>query len=175
MAGPGRPRKNPVTTLPEETVTSQVVISKPTAAQKTTASTELAQALVEAINITKPKEKKTISNRAVNTPWTPKDGSAKIKLKRKMYHHGLKLDEKRLSNEEVDLLNKIKPGTYCDGWVKVYRRKDRGLDIDYPVKTASQRLKLITTYGIASFKGMLENLILQGNQPKKAESEEVEY
>jgi hypothetical protein len=149
-------------------------MAKTTKTSQKTASSELAQALVEAINITKPEAKRTISTRKKNTPWTPKDGSPKLKLKRKSHLHGILQVESRLSNEEIDLLNKVKPGVYCDGYVKVLRRKDRGIDIDYPVRTASQRLRLINDYGIVSFKTLLEHLVTEGVNPKKVETEEVD-
>ena len=125
---------------------------------------ELAKALVQAIEITKPVAKKTTTTRKKGTPWTPKDGSPKLKLKRKSYHHGL-LMENRLSNDEISLLNKIKPGTYCDGWVQVIKRKDKGINIDYPIKTSSQRLKLVNQFGIRNFKELLERIIDEQSNP----------
>lgn len=126
---------------------------------------DLANALAGALQVIKPKEKVTAAGRKPRTPWTPKDGSGKLKLKRKMYHHGILL-ENRLTNDEVELLNKIKPGTYCDGWVSVVRRKDKGLNIDYKVRTASQRLKLVNEFGIRNFKELLERLILEAENPQ---------
>lgn len=128
---------------------------------------ELAAALVTAINQTKPIEKKNEFNRKVNTPWTPKDGSAKLKLKRKAYQHGRLINEATCSNEEIALFNKIRPGRYCDGHVTVTRRKDRGIDIDYPIKTAAQRLKLVNQFGVRNFKELLERVILEAEAPAK--------
>lgn len=143
--------------------------------QKQSASSELAQALVEAINITKPEAKKTISTRAKKTPWTPEGGEKnKLKLKKKVYQHGLLVDPNKTSNEEIALMNQLKPGVYCDGRVKVIRRKDRGLDIDYTIKTNSQRLRLINDHGIVSFKVLLETLVNEAKNPKKIEEDEVE-
>lgn len=130
------------------------------------AQAELAAALTQAINATKPKEKKTVATRTKNTPWTPKDGSPKLKFKRKFYQHGIAIMENRTSNEEIALLNQLKPGYYCEGFVKVTLRKDRGIDIDYPVKTSSHRLKLINQFGIASFVGLLERLVAEKANPK---------
>jgi hypothetical protein len=135
---------------------------------------ELTKAFVEAIELTRPEAKKTISTRVQNTPWTPKDGSSKLKLKRKMYQHGLLIDALRVTNEEITLLNKLKPGVYMNGWVKVIRRKDRGIDIDYPIKTASQRLRLINEHGVINFRTLLEKIVDEAKNPKKLESEEVE-
>ena len=134
---------------------------------------ELAQAIVQAIQASQPVAKKTISTRIQNNPWTPKDGSPKLKLKRKSYHHGIFLGDKdgagRINNEEIDLLNRLIPGTYCEGYVKVVRRRDKGIDIDYPIKTASQRLRLVNQFGIRSFSELLQRCITESEQPKKDE------
>lgn len=124
----------------------------------------LADAFVDAINRTKPAEKKTVLTRKKKTPWTPTDGKPEIKLKRRMYHHGIELTG-RLTNEERELLNKLKSGVYCEGWVQVQLRKDRGLNIEYPVKTNSQRLRLINKFGIRSFSELLRRIIDEKENP----------
>lgn len=138
---------------------------------KEAGTSEIVKALVEAIELTRPVVKKTAATRKKNTPWTPKDGSVKPKLRRKIHQHGINLNAERLSSDEVNLLNKLKPGTYCDGHIKVNRRKDRSIDIDYPVKTASQRLRLINDFGIVSFKGLLEKLVEEAANPKKEDAD----
>jgi hypothetical protein len=132
----------------------------------TAAQQALADAFVNAIERTRPPEKKTIANRKPMTPWTPKDGSEKLKMRRKFYHHGMLIDEK-VSNEEIALLNQLKPGHYCDGYVRVTLRKDRGIDIDHPVRTASQRLKLVNQYGVRSFAELLQRIIDEKSNPTK--------
>ena len=127
---------------------------------------ELAAALVQAIETTRPPTKKTVANRKRGNPWEPKDGSPKLKLKRPFYQHGIEIDPLHLFNETIDRLNKVKPGTYCQGWVKVIKRKDGGYDIDYPVKTAAQRLKLVSQYGISSFDVLLDRLLAEKANPK---------
>jgi len=126
--------------------------------------TDLSNALAGALQAIKPKEKVTAANRKAITPWTPKNDEPRVKLKRKMYHHG-QLVSTRLFNDEIELLNKIKPGIYCNGWIKVIRRKDKGLDIDYKVKTASHRLKLVNEFGIRNFKELLERLAVEAENP----------
>lgn len=143
----------------------------PKVPESTVGLSELAQALVTAIETARPK-KITAANRArKGTPWSPPQGETKLKLKRKIYHHGLEV-ESRLTNEEIALLNKIKPGTYCDGWVQVVKRKDKGYNIDYKIRTASQRLKLINSFGIRDFKELLERIVDEGANP--ASYKEVE-
>lgn len=126
----------------------------------------LAEALVMAINAAKPVEKKNAANRKAITPWTPKDGSPKAKLKRKVFQHGLPADEEILSNDEINLFNKLRPGVFLDGNVKVIRRRDKGIDLDYAVKTASQRLKLVNQFGVRNLKDLLEMCVNEANNPK---------
>ncbi len=132
----------------------------------TAAQQALADAFVSAIERTRPPEKKTIANRKPQTPWTPKDGSPKLKMKRKFFHHGMGIGD-NVSNEEIALLHQIKPGSYCEGHVRVTLRKDRGIDIDYPVRTVQQRLKLVNSYGIRSFTELLQRIIDEKGNPTK--------
>lgn len=142
--------------------------------ESVSSNVELVESLRQAIELTRPTVKKTISTRTKSGPWAPKDGSPKLKLKRIMYQHGLKIEEDRVSNQEIELLNKVKPGVYCDGNVRVVRRKDRGVNIEYSVKTASNRLKLINDYGITSLTALCQKLIDESAQPKKIENEDVD-
>lgn len=128
---------------------------------------ELAKALVQAIEATQPPRKRTAVDRKSGNPWAPKDGSPKLKLKRKSYQHGLLIDADMVTNETIELLNKLKPGTFMDGWVKVTRRRDKGIDIDYPIKTASQRLKLVNQFGIRDFNELLSRCITEAENPAK--------
>jgi hypothetical protein len=130
-------------------------------------SAELVRALVQAIESTKPVEKKNAYNRKPGNPWVPKDGSPKLKLKRKFYQHGLLVDPDMSTNEEIELMNAVKPGRFLDGYVKVIRRRDKGIDIDYQVKTAAQRMKLAANFGINSFAALLERCIEEANNPTK--------
>lgn len=136
----------------------------------TTAASQLAQALVEAINIAKPKEKKNPFNRKEGSPWTPADGKPKLKLRRKMLQHGYIIDPDFNSNECIELLNKVEPGSYLNGWVKINRRKDQAIDIDYPVRTASQRMRLSSEFRIHSFEDLLKRCIDEAEQQKKAKA-----
>lgn len=130
----------------------------------TAAQQALADAFVSAIERTRPPEKKTIANRKPVTPWTPKDGSPKLKMRRKFFQHGMPIGE-NVTNEEITLLNQLKPGRYCEGNVIVTLRKDRGIDVDYPVRTVQQRLKLVNQFHITSFVSLLKRLIDEKANP----------
>lgn len=120
---------------------------------------DLANAFALALQSVKPVEKKNAANRVPKTPFTPKNGEAKLKLKRKMHQHGIPLDPDLLTNDQIELMNKLKPGRFIDNWVLVTRRKDRGMDITYPVKTAGQRMKLASQFGISGPNAL--NILLQ--------------
>ena len=148
-----------------------VGLTNETASSDTQAQQTLAQALITAIEATRPPVKKTVFSRKKGSPWDPKDGSKKPKLKRKMFQHGIEIAVEQVSSEEIELLNKVKPGIYCHAFVRVNKRKDRGLDIDYPVKTSSQRLRLINEFGIRSLSELCNRIIDEQNNPTSYKSE----
>lgn len=128
-----------------------------------TPTQELVQALVQAIQLTKPVEKKTFATRKSKSPWDPTDGSPKLKLKRKMYQHGIPIDPDFNDNATIDALNHLKVGRYLNDWVRVYKRKDQGIDIEYPIKTASHRMRL-PSMGITEQRDPTGKLIKSGLQ-----------
>lgn len=136
-------------------------------------TSELAKALVEAIRSTQPPPKVTEFTKPSGGAFAPKKGEVKPRLKRKSYHHGLLLGDpkeasNRLTPEEITLFNQLKPGAYCNGFVQVTRRRDKGIDIDYPLKTAAQRLRLVNEFGIGSFAALLQRCVNEAAQPKQA-------
>ena len=139
------------------------------------AVSDLAQALIQAINATKPPEKKTTINRKRQGPFETKDGTPKPRLKRVMYQHGVEMNPGTLFPEEIELLNKVKPGIYCNGFVRVIRRKDRSYDIDYPIRTAAQRLKINNIVGATGLKALLNRLIDEANDPKRFKGPEDDF
>ena len=144
----------------------------------TTPEQALVSALVQAIQQTKPVEKKNPFTRKRNTPWSPKNGEARLRLKRKTYHHGQLLNvgdnEPNLYNSEIALLNQLRPGIYMDGDVRVIRRRDKGIDIDYKVRTAADRLKLVNKHGIRSFEELLTRILDEAENPVKYKEDEDE-
>jgi hypothetical protein len=144
-----------------------------TATTVSDAQQALADAFVTAIERTREKPKAQAGSRKKKTPWSPKDGEPKLKMKRVFFQHGIPLGE-NVDNETIALLHQLKPGHYCDGYVRVTLRKDRGIDISYPVRTASQRLRMVNQYGIRSFPELLQRLIDEKNDPKKYRKPEDE-
>jgi hypothetical protein len=120
-------------------------------------------------------QKKTPFNRPRVGFYEPKDGTVKPKLRRISYHHGVELAANSLTSEEIDLLNKIKAGSYCGGHVRVIKRKDRGIDIDYPIRTASQRLKLVNQFGITSFAGLIQRIVDEATHPENYKKSDDDF
>lgn len=131
-------------------------------------------AAVSAAEAARPK-KKTIVTRRKNTPWSPPPGVPKLRFKRKFYQHDILLKENLTSNDEIALLNKLRPGDYCDGLVRVIRRKDKGINITYPVRTNSQRHRLINTFGLRNFRELLEYCVAEAARPKPVVNLDVDY
>jgi hypothetical protein len=81
----------------------------------------------------------------VVTPWDP-TGVRKQPAKRlkapAVFQNGARLNPIMLSNEEMDLINQLKPGRYAKRRIEVVRRRDKSIDIRYPNRTIEQRLEL---------------------------------
>lgn len=53
-----------------------------------------------------------IAKTKFRTPWNPKGDKVRTKLTRSTYMNGFRLHESKLKLEEIQLLNKLKPGRY---------------------------------------------------------------
>ncbi len=153
----GRPRKTVVVEDTPKTDTVNVPVQDLVAG--------IAGAVRVAIEEARP-SKKNSANRKKNSPWTPKDGGPRLKLKRKFFQHGIQIHEERLTNGQIELINQLKPGVFLNHF-KVKRRKDKGIDIDYPIRTAAQRLRLITEFGIRDLTELLSLLVREGKNPTR--------
>lgn len=128
---------------------------------------DLAAALVMAIEQTRPPQKKNPFNRTKICKTCGKHPNTHVKLVRAWYQHGgIELDPKIFCNETIELLNKVKPGIYCKGIVRVTKRKDRSYDISWPVRTAAQRLRVMNEAG-NTFEAILQRCIDEHADPKK--------
>ena len=141
-------------------------------AEPSVAVSELAKALILAIETTRPPTKKTVASRKSGKPYDHADGSSRLKLKRPCFQHGIEIDIDTIPDEAVERLNQLRPGTYCSGWIKVTKRRDgTGLDIAYPVRTAAQRLKLPSYFvgcaGVTPFSQLLARLLDEKSNPAK--------
>lgn len=142
--------------------------SNPTSTQSTNdVLAQLAAVLTQVLQQNKPVEKKTTANRIPRTPWSPKNGEPKLKLKRKFYQHNYPLDAKRMTNERIALANQLKPGRFCDGFVTVTRRRDKGINITWPLKTPDQKLFLVQNFGLRNLDEIMQYCIDEAKNPKK--------
>lgn len=132
----------------------------------------IARATTQAIQAAKPVEKKTILTYKGRNPWDPPEGTPKLKLKRKMFVHSLAVDPDMVSNDEIAMLNKVRPGRYCDGFITVERRRDKGINISWPIKTASQRMRLSAQYGIRSLVDLLQCCVSEDRTPIPDDADE---
>src|SRR3990167_4954154 len=86
--------------------------ASPTSSEGNVAIGDLAAALVQAIETTRPPTKKNPFNRKKGNPWLNKDGSPKPKLKRTWHQHGGEMNPDNLYSDEINLLNQVKPGVF---------------------------------------------------------------
>ena len=143
----------------------------PAAPQISVDANAFVQAIMSAVEAANGPRKKTILTRKNGGPFAPKDGEIKPKLKRKTYQHGVLINEESVSSAEINSLNKLKPGSYCDGLVRVERRRDKGLNLTYNIRTAAQRLKLLNEYGLTSLVAICERCAAEAAQPKKQDED----
>src|SRR3990167_11443519 len=134
----------------------------------TAGASDIAAAIVHAIEASRPfPQKKNSITRKRSMFYEPKDGSKKEKFKRRFFQHGLEIGWETTLPEDVKLLNQLKPVRYLGGYVSVKKRKDGGLDLDYPIKTPAQRMTLASKYGITSFGGFIQRILDERADPKK--------
>ena len=126
----------------------------------------IAAATTKAITASKPVEKKTILNYKGETPWHGKD-EPKLKLKRRMFQHGMLIDPELVTNDEIMLMNKLRPGRYFDNFVTVERRRDKGINFTWPMKTQDQKIRLAMQYGCVTIPQVLQRCIDEAAAPKK--------
>jgi hypothetical protein len=153
---------------PEATAPEATPVSTATAGQsdaRSEATKELAAALTQAILATKGPEKKTVATRKSGAPWMPKNGEPRAKMNRVFLQHGIEID--KVTNEQIELLNKLRPGVFCEGVVTVRLTRDRALNIDYGISTSAQRLRLLNQFGIRNFTDLLERLVDESRNPTK--------
>lgn len=93
------------------------------------------------------------------TPWNPTGKKNRLKLRVPMYQNGARIDEDRVTEDEIALLNQIKPGRYNNGKWAVVRRQDKSLDFRYPNKSVEQRFELMALSKGQGISGLLKVVI----------------
>lgn len=140
--------------------------------ESSVSTTALAEALVQAINLTKPKAKKKPGvDYDPKNPWAPKPGEPRAKLKRKAFIHGISQGT-QWANSTIELFNQLRPGTYVDGLVKVTRRRDKGINLEWAFKSPEQRLRLLMAGGFTHIDQLLQRCLTEAKV--KAETPETD-
>lgn len=127
---------------------------------------------------TKKRQKLTVNEIFVKTPFDPKGslgGQRAVRLKwEHVYQNGQRCNPALLTDEEIDLLNTFKKsGRYNKGkWGARVRKHTKELDISYPNSTVAHRLELTrdamsATTGTA-FAGMLQKILIEQEAREQA-------
>lgn len=94
------------------------------------------------------------------TPWNPSGERRTLKLKpASVSQNGGRINPVMLSDEEITLINQLKPGLYNKKKWRVVRRRDKSIDIQYPNASLEARFELKGEAG--NFAGMLKRIVLE--------------
>lgn len=105
-------------------------------------------ALIEVIRAGQPKAKVHAYQRKKVCQKCHREHKNNTPLKRVWFQHGaFEMTKEQFCNDTIELLNRVKPGHYCKGLVRVMKRKDRAYDLTWPVATVAQRLKVTNEAG----------------------------
>lgn len=105
---------------------------------------ELAQAIKAAVEETAPIKQVHISRYSAVTPFNPTGKKVRTKLNCNFTQNGARVNIARLTDEELELINKLKPGRFFERRVEVVERIENGerdIDIRYNNATNEQRME----------------------------------
>jgi len=77
-----------------------------------------------------------------DTPWNPTGKRERVKLRRPTFISGYPVNPMMHTEEEITLLNEVKPGRYNNRRWEVTRFDDGSIDIRYPNRTFEQRMEM---------------------------------
>jgi hypothetical protein len=129
------------------------------AAEKSSLET-LVEVLVEDARDKKASKQVPVGKAKYRTPWNPTGEIRKVKLKaKKFYQNGAEVNPDMMSDEEVTLVNQLKPGRYNKRKWEVVKRRDKSLDLRYPNRTLQQRWAMQQEGG--GFSGILKKILIE--------------
>jgi hypothetical protein len=111
--------------------------------EKSIPASELAAAFREALQSVQPEPVIDISNRIPRSPWDAPVGQKKSVLTRKVSLNGHDPNPRQLHSEEIDLINQLREGVFCNGQVTVTtirRGRDAVTSVKYPSSTPDKRM-----------------------------------
>jgi hypothetical protein len=134
---------------------------KPTPeAAPTTDSALIAKAL-QALADNQPRRQKRYHEIVHTTPWW--DGtSTRSVLTREFYQNGNLVNDVVLSNDEIDLINQLKPGVYAKNKFRVTKQPGGGIGLWYDNKSLKQRFDIARLAGEGEgLTGILQKVVLE--------------
>ena len=134
--------------------------------------TELAEAIVQASELASGQRRRIPhGQQQIRSPFNPSGKRGrKIRPWTAVWQAGFRVSVKTLTDREIELLAKMKPGRYIDGLVTVVVKPNPDgseLFINYNNKTADQRMALGSRVGAKGFEGMLEMMLAEKTQQDK--------
>ena len=94
------------------------------------------------------------------TPWNPSGEPRTVVLKFPFfYQNGGRVNPDLMTDDEISLVNQLKPGRYFGGKWEVRKRRDKSLDLIYPNGTIAARMDLAREAG--SITGMLQRILTE--------------
>jgi hypothetical protein len=120
----------------------------------------LVEVLVEDARDRKASKQVPLGKAKVKTPWNPSGELRKVKLKhKKFYQNGAEVNTDLMTDDEIALVNQLKPGRYNKRKWEVVKRKDKSLDVRYPNKTLQQRWQLKAE--ASNFSAIIQKILLE--------------
>jgi len=87
-----------------------------------------------------------------------------VKLKQPFYQNGVMVRVDQLTDEQVELVNQLKPGRFNNRKWEIVRRRDRSIDFRYPNKTIEQRMQNASQ--AKDLTGMLQMILTEAETQK---------
>lgn len=106
---------------------------------------KLANAITNAVAEAGPVKQIHISRYTAKTPWNPTGSKQRPKMRCRFFQNGFEIREAFVTDEDIDRLNKIRPGRYLNRKVEVIQRNEHGnesMELRYSNATIEQRMEL---------------------------------
>lgn len=117
-------------------------------------------ATMKAIQANQPRRRLGSHEVVLNTPfWDGK--SPRSELKRPFYQNGSLINDHVLTNEEIELINQLKPGLYNKKRWEVRKEHDGGIGLYYSNKTLQQRFDIAGAAKGRGLAGILQDILLE--------------
>lgn len=123
-------------------------------------------AALQALAANQPRRRKGMHEIVHDTPWW--DGKApRSTLTRQFFQNGNPVNDTVLSNEEIDLINQLKPGLYAKKKFRVTDMPGGAIGLWYDNKTLHQRFTIARIAGDSQgLTGILQTILLEEEAQK---------